>query len=340
MDKHSASAIPLIETRELTKYFRVTKGMLHAVDKVNIKIMRQRTLGVVGESGCGKSTLGRTILRLLEPTGGQVLFEGNNILSYNKKQLHQMRQEMQIIFQDPYSSINPRMSVVEIIAEYMLVHKKYPTKQQAFQRAAELMDFVGLARRYANAYPHELDGGRRQRIGVARALSLDPKFIVCDEPVSALDVSIQAQILNLLMDIQDEMGLTYMFITHDLSVVKHISDDIAVMYLGQCVEHCSSDALFETPLHPYSKALLSAIPEPNIAMRNKTIKAIRGEVTSPINPPEGCRFASRCEYATDTCKTLTPALREVTSGHFVACHMVEAELSDRQNEENRRQLHV
>ena len=323
MDRQATSSAPLIETRELTKYFKVPKGLLHAVDKVNITIPKQRTLGVVGESGCGKSTLGRTILRLLEPTGGQILFEGKNILDYNKKQLHQMRQEMQIIFQDPYSSINPRMSVVEIIAEYMIVHKKYPTRQQAFQRAAELMDVVGLARRYANAYPHELDGGRRQRIGIARALSLDPKFIVCDEPVSALDVSIQAQILNLLMDIQDEMGLTYMFITHDLSVVKHISDDIAVMYLGQCVEHCSSDTLFENPLHPYTKALLSALPEPDITMRNKTIKAIRGEVTSPINPPEGCRFASRCEYATDSCKTQTPALREVAPGHFVACHVVE-----------------
>ncbi len=323
MDKMSSSAIPLIETRALTKYFKVPKGTLHAVDKVDLKIMRQRTLGVVGESGCGKSTLGRTILRLLEPTGGEVLFEGNNILNYSKRQQHQMRQDMQIIFQDPYSSINPRMSVVEIIAEYMIVHKKYPTQRQAFQRAAELMDFVGLARRYANAYPHELDGGRRQRIGIARALALDPKFIVCDEPVSALDVSIQAQILNLLMDIQDEMGLTYMFITHDLSVVKHISDDIAVMYLGQCVEHCSSDALFEVPLHPYTKALLSAIPEPDISMRNKTIQAIRGEVTSPIDPPAGCRFAARCEYATEACKTRTPALREVAPGHLVACHLVD-----------------
>lgn len=277
--------VPLLETRGLQKYFKVPKGMLHAVDGVDLSIPHQRTLGVVGESGCGKSTLGRTILRLLEPTGGEVLFEGKNILTYDKKQMHRMRREMQIIFQDPYSSINPRMSVVEIIAEYMIVHKIYPTQQQAFQRAAELMDFVGLARRYANAYPHELDGGRRQRIGIARALSLNPKFIVCDEPVSALDVSIQAQILNLLMDIQDEMGLTYMFITHDLSVVKHISDEILVMYLGQCVEHCGSDELFDNPLHPYTKALLSAIPEPDITMRGKEIKAIRGEVTSPINPP-------------------------------------------------------
>ncbi len=316
---------PLIETRDLKKYFKTPKGMLHAVDGVNLTIPHGKTLGVVGESGCGKSTLGRTLLRLIEATGGEVLFEGNNILKYDKKQMHEMRKQMQIIFQDPYSSINPRLSVVEIIAEYMLVHKMFSSQQQAFQRAAELMDVVGLARRYANAYPHELDGGRRQRIGVARALSLNPKFIVCDEPVSALDVSIQAQILNLLMDIQDEMGLTYMFITHDLSVVKHISDEILVMYLGQCVEHCSSDELFEKPLHPYTQALLSAIPEPDISMRNKEIKAIRGEVTSPINPPKGCRFAARCEYACEKCTQETPPLIEVRPRHFVACHLVKGE---------------
>ena len=315
----------LLETRHLKKYFKVPRGMLHAVDDVSLTIGRQKTLGVVGESGCGKSTLGRTILRLIEPTDGEILFEGKNIQGFNKKQMHSMRREMQIIFQDPYSSINPRMSVVEIIAEYMIVHKMYPNKQQAFQRAAELMDTVGLARRYANAYPHELDGGRRQRIGIARALSLNPKFIVCDEPVSALDVSIQAQILNLLMDIQEEMGLTYMFITHDLSVVKHISDDIMVMYLGQCVERCEADELFEHPLHPYSKALLSAIPEPDIAMRNKKIHTIRGEVTSPINPPAGCRFAARCEHACEKCRMETPRLKEVAPQHFVACHLVEGE---------------
>ena len=313
---------PLIETQHLKKYFKVPQGLLHAVDDINVKIPRQKTLGVVGESGCGKSTLGRTILRLLEPTSGKVLYNGQDILAFNKKEMHKMRREMQIIFQDPYSSINPRMSVVEIIAEYMIVHELYSTKREAFQHAAELMDFVGLARRYANAYPHELDGGRRQRIGIARALSLDPKFIVCDEPVSALDVSIQAQILNLLMDIQDDRGLTYMFITHDLSVVKHISDEIMVMYLGQCVEHCGSKQLFAEPLHPYTQALLSAIPEPDIAMRNKEIKAIRGEVTNPINPPAGCRFHTRCPYATPRCSESTPELREVESGHFVACHLV------------------
>lgn len=321
MEQSTHRETPLIETRGLKKYFKVRSGFLHAVDDVSITIPRQKTLGVVGESGCGKSTLGRTILRLLEPTDGEVLFEGNNILSYNKKQMLQMRRQMQIIFQDPYSSINPRMSVVEIIAEYMIVQKIYPNLRQSFQRAAELMDFVGLARRYAGAYPHELDGGRRQRIGIARALSLNPRFIVCDEPVSALDVSIQAQILNLLMDIQAERGLTYMFITHDLSVVKHISDEIVVMYLGQCVEHAISDELFENPLHPYTKALFSAILEPDIEMRNKEIKTIRGEVTSPINPPEGCRFAARCDSAMDICRRQTPPFLEQGERHFVACHL-------------------
>ena len=316
---------PLLETRHLKKYFKVPKGLLHAVDDVSLTLLPGETIGVVGESGCGKSTLGRSILRLIEPTDGEVLFDGKDIMKFDKKQRFQMRKDMQIIFQDPYSSINPRMSVVEIIAEYMIVHKIYRTKQQAFQRAAELMDVVGLARRYANVYPHELDGGRRQRIGIARALSLQPRFIVCDEPVSALDVSIQAQILNLLMDIQEDMGISYMFITHDLSVVKHISNDIMVMYLGQCVERCESDELFEKPLHPYTEALLSAIPEPDIAMRNKEIKAIKGEVTSPINPPAGCRFAARCEYACDKCRQMTPELKEICPGHFVACHKVAEE---------------
>lgn len=320
--KIESAKIPLLETRNLKKYFKVPKGQLHAVDDVSLSVMAGETIGVVGESGCGKSTLGRTILRLIEPTSGEILFNGKNVMNYNRAERFQARKDMQIIFQDPYSSINPRMSVVEIIAEYMIVHKLYRTKQEAFQRAAELMDLVGLARRYANVYPHELDGGRRQRIGIARALSLNPKFIVCDEPVSALDVSIQAQILNLLMDLQDEMGLTYMFITHDLSVVKHISNNIMVMYLGQCVEQCESDELFENPLHPYTKALFSAIPEPDISMRNKEIKAIKGEVTSPINPPDGCRFAARCEHACDRCRTETPGLKDTGNGHLVACHLV------------------
>lgn len=322
-----AGAVPLLETKNLRKYFKVQEGLLHAVDDVNIDIPHRKTLGVVGESGCGKSTLGRTILRLLDATGGEILYNGENILKFGARKMKEMRKKMQIIFQDPYSSINPRMSVAEIIAEYMIIHGTYPDKRAAFQRAAELMDIVGLARRYANTYPHELDGGRRQRIGIARALSLNPEFIVCDEPVSALDVSIQAQILNLLMDIQQDRGLTYMFITHDLSVVKHISDEIVVMYLGHCVERAPSDLLFENPLHPYTKALLSAIPYPDISMRTREIKLIKGEVTNPINPPPGCRFATRCEQAMDICMSVTPQLlnQSYPDGqdvmHQVACHL-------------------
>ena len=293
---------PLLETRHLKKYFDTSAGKLHAVDDVSIQIYEGQTLGVVGESGCGKSTLGRTILRLLEATDGAVLFEGENILAYNKAQMRSMRRKMQMIFQDPYSSINPRLTVEEIIAEYMIVNKSFGgNRREIYNRTAELMDTVGLARRLAGAYPHELDGGRRQRIGIARALALEPKFIVCDEPVSALDVSIQAQILNLLMDLQRDLGLTYMFITHNLSVVKHISTDIAVMYLGQCVERAPYKELFANPRHPYTKKLLSAIPVPDLTMRDKQIQPIRGEVTSPIDPKPGCRFMSRCEFACDRC---------------------------------------
>ena len=316
--------ITLIETVDLKKYFKVgDKSYLHAVDGINMKVYPGETIGVVGESGCGKSTLGRTILRLIEPTSGQILYNGEDITKLNARQMKRMRQEMQIIFQDPYASLDPRKSVIEIIAEYMIINKTLPTKREIYNRAAHLMDVVGLARRYATAYPHELDGGRRQRIGIARALSVNPKFIVCDEPVSALDVSIQAQILNLLMDLQDEMGLTYMFVTHDLSVVKHISNNIVVMYLGQCLEFASSDELFASPLHPYTKALLSAIPEPDISMRNKEIKVIKGEVVSPVNPKPGCRFAARCEYCQERCMQDPPTLKEVSPGHFVACHLCE-----------------
>lgn len=322
------SEVPLVETRGLKKYFKVRGGLLHAVDNVNISIGRRKTLGIVGESGCGKSTLGRLVLRLIEPSAGQVLYDGQDITLYNYHQMREMRKKMQIIFQDPYSSINPRMSVAEIIAEYMLINHTCPSRAATFQRTAELMDIVGLARRCAGVYPHELDGGRRQRVGIARALSLRPEFIVCDEPVSALDVSIQAQILNLLMDIQENLGLTYMFITHNLSVVKHISDEIVVMYLGQCVERASSDELFVNPLHPYTKALLSAIPEPDIEMRNKKIQVIRGEVTSPINPPQGCRFAARCEQASDRCYRETPVFRPISACHWTACHLYSAEEKD------------
>ena len=296
--------------------------MLHAVDDINLTIYKGETIGVVGESGCGKSTLGRTILRLIEPSSGEVFYNGQNILDLKTGKMRNLRKEMQIIFQDPYASIDPRKSVIDVIAEYMFIHKVYRNRTETYNRAAELMDLVGLARRYANAYPHELDGGRRQRIGIARALSLNPKFIVCDEPVSALDVSIQAQILNLLMDLGDELGLTYMFVTHDLSVVKHISTRIMVMYLGQCVELAPSDELFDNPLHPYTKALLAAIPEPDLSKRDEDFVTIKGEVSSPINVKPGCRFAKRCEFCTEECTKADPEFREVSPNHFVACFKV------------------
>ena len=312
----------LIKTEGLKKYFKVPNGWLHAVDGVDLEIKRGKTLGVVGESGCGKSTLGRAILRLHEPTDGKVFFEGEDILQYKGAKLDKLRPNMQIIFQDPYSSLNPRMTVQELIAEPLIINKVYKTKAEVYQRVAELMEIVGLAERLASAYPHELDGGRRQRIGVARALALNPKFIVCDEPVSALDVSIQAQILNLLMDLQEEFGLTYMFITHDLSVVKHISDEIMVMYMGVCVERAPSSELFKNPVHPYTKALLSAIPIPDIDRRHKPVDVIKGEVTNPVNPKPGCRFAPRCPHCTDACLQQHPELREIAPDHFVACvHM-------------------
>ena len=314
--------LPLIETVHLKKYFDTGSGLLHAVDDVNLTIQPRKTLGVVGESGCGKSTLGRTILRLTPATEGKILYDGKDILTYNPHQLRQLRREMQIIFQDPYSSLNPRMTVSELIAEPLVVNKVMKNRNQLKERVKELMETVGLAARLENAYPHELDGGRRQRIGVARALSVNPKFIVCDEPVSALDVSIQAQILNLLMDLQDDMGLTYMFITHDLSVVRHISDEIAVMYLGQCVERCGSKELFDNPLHPYTKALLDAIQVPDISLRGKKKTVIRGEVTSPIDPEPGCRFAARCPHTADACRGSQIPLREVSPGHYAACNLI------------------
>jgi len=312
--------IPLIETVNLRKLFKLNGGAhLHAVDGINMKIYSGETIGIVGESGCGKSTLGRTILRLIEPTSGQILYNGTDITKLKSSKMRELRKDLQVIFQDPYASIDPRMSVVEVIAEYMFIHKTYSTTAAIYNRAAELMDLVGLARRCANSYPHELDGGRRQRIGIARALSLNPKFIVCDEPVSALDVSIQAQILNLLMDLAEELDLTYMFVTHDLSVVKHISNKIMVMYLGKCVEMASSDELFSNPLHPYTKALLSAIPEPDISKRDEEFVLIKGEISSPINVKPGCRFVARCDYASEICTGCDIELKEVSTGHFVAC---------------------
>ena len=313
----------LIRTEGLEKIFSLKGGAkLHAVDGIDLEIVQGQTLGVVGESGCGKSTLGRSILRLIEPTGGKVFYDGKDITKVKGHEMRELRRNMQIIFQDPYASIDPRKSVIEAIAEYMLIQKTYKTKRETFNRAAELMDFVGLARRYANSYPHELDGGRRQRIGIARALSLNPKFIVCDEPVSALDVSIQAQILNLLMDLQDSLGLTYMFVTHDLSVVKHISDNIMVMYLGKCVEYASSEELFADPLHPYTRALLAAIPIPDLDERGKELQLIKGEVSSPINVKPGCRFAKRCEFCDERCMSENPPFVEVKLGHKVACFKV------------------
>ena len=309
---------PLIQTIDLKKYFKTSAGYLHAVDGVNIAIPQGMTLGVVGESGCGKSTLGRVILRLLDATDGKVLYKGEDILAYGKDQMHTLRQELSIIFQDPYSSLNPRMSVAELIAEPIRVNKIYRTRKEMAERVLELMDTVGLASRLEDAYPHELDGGRRQRIGIARALSVNPDFVVCDEPVSALDVSIQAQILNLLKDLQDNMGLTYMFITHDLSVVKHISNEITVMYLGQCVELSPSGELFKNPLHPYTKALLSSIQEPNLNSRVKKKDIIRGEVTSPINPEPGCRFIDRCPHGKPACREPV-GLQDLGGGHQVAC---------------------
>lgn len=314
---------PLIETKHLKKYFKTGSGMLHAVDDVNISIERGHTLGVVGESGCGKSTLGRTILRLLPATSGSVLYEGKDIQKLGASDMKKMRSEMQIIFQDPYASLNPRMSVSQIIEEPLKVNHIYKDKAAKDQRILELMDTVGLARRLANSYPHELDGGRRQRIGVARALALNPSFIVCDEPVSALDVSIQAQVLNLMMDLQDSMGLTYMFITHDLSVVRHISTHIAVMYLGQVVEYAPSQELFDDPKHPYTKALLSAIPIPDLAYRGKPRELIKGKITSPIDPKPGCRFATRCPYATEKCTGRNLELTNVGTEHQVACVLYE-----------------
>ena len=312
----------LLEIKNLVKHFDTNAGVVHAVDGVSMTIGRGKTLGVVGESGCGKSTLGRVVLRLIPATSGQVLFEGRDVLAYNKEEQKDMRREMQMIFQDPYASLDPRLTVSGIIAEPLRVHKICKSKAEMEERVLGIMKTVGLAERFVNSYPHELDGGRRQRIGVARALALGPKFIVCDEPVSALDVSIQAQILNLMMDIQEEQGLSYMFVTHDLSVVKHISDDIVVMYLGKVVEKASSDELFENPMHPYTKALLAAIPIPDLSSKGKKRKIIQGEVSSPINPKPGCRFAPRCEFARPECFEESPAIREVSENHQVACHLI------------------
>ena len=309
----------MIEVKGLKKYFKVPKGTLHAVDNVSFTIDKGRTLGVVGESGCGKSTMGRCILRLIEPNEGEIYFDGEDVCAYNKIKLKKRRKDMQIIFQDPFSSLDPRKTVLQAISEPIITHGLIAGKQAIENRVLELMETVGLAERLINTYPHELDGGRRQRIGIARALACEPKFIVCDEPVSALDVSIQAQIINLLKELQRQNGLTFMFITHDLAVVNHFSDDIVVMYLGEMVEKASAEELFQKPMHPYTQALLSAIPIPDLSVKTKRI-LLKGEITSPINPPNACRFAKRCMYAKPECLQCAPKLQQVSQNHFVVCH--------------------
>ena len=313
----------LVQADHLCKYFKLGGGrMLHAVEDVNIEIHRGETLGLVGESGCGKSTLGRTLMGIYKPTKGKLLYAGKEIDLTDKKERFAFAKKAQIIFQDPYASLDPRMTVGSIIAEGMEIHGMYDEKKRQ-ERVAELLDIVGLNREHANRFPHEFSGGQRQRIGIARALAIEPEFIVCDEPISALDVSIQAQVMNLLHELQEKMGLTYLFIAHDLNIVKYISDRIAVMYLGSVVELATSDALYANTLHPYSKALLSAVPIPDPhkeAQKHRQI--IDGDVPSPINKPKGCAFSSRCPVACDKCRESAPPLREVEPGHYVACHLV------------------
>lgn len=309
----------LIETKNLKKYFKTGKGQLHAVDNVSFTIKKGTTLGVVGESGCGKSTLGRVLLRLHDATDGQIFYDGMDITRMSPKELKPLRTKMQMIFQDPSASLDPRQSVKDLIGEPLKIYKVCKNRDEYEARIAEIMKTVGLDDRYADSFSHELDGGRRQRIGIGRALAMNPEFIVCDEPVSALDVSIQAQILNLLMDLQEKKKLTYVFITHDLSVVKHISHEIMVMYLGQCVEYAKTEDLFKNPLHPYTKGLLDAVPIPSLNAKKLSTQVMRGELTSPINPLPGCRFAARCPYASDACHGTDIPLREVEPGHFVSC---------------------
>ena len=307
----------IVEVQHLKKYFRTARGMLHAVDDVSFSIPRGKTLGIVGESGCGKTTLGRTLVHLENSTEGRILFEGEDVTNLDKKGLYHLRQNVQMIFQDPYSSIDPRMTVSETIMEALLLTKRYK-RSEAEERTKELMETAGLSLRLWTAYPHELDGGRRQRIGIARALSVGPSFVVCDEPVSALDVSIQAQILNLMQDLQEKNNLTYAFITHDLSVVRHISDEICVMYMGQIVEKAPAKELFRHPLHPYTQALLASIPIPDVHHKRNEDQILQGEVTSPIEPAPGCRFAARCQYATEACRA-PQKLCNITDDHSVMC---------------------
>lgn len=310
----------LLQVRHLKKYFKTGHGMLHAVDDISFDLERGKTLGLVGESGCGKSTTGRSILRLIEPTSGEVFFEGKDVAKLSKTEMRHMRKDMQIIFQDPYSSLDPKKTINQIISEPIRLNKILTNKHQIEDRVLELMDTVGLAERLINSYPHELDGGRRQRIGIARALAMEPKLIVCDEPVSALDVSIQAQVINMFEELQEKLGVAYLFIAHDLLVVRHISKRIAVMYLGKIVEVADADELNENPQHPYTQSLLSAvpIPDPDITRARQRI-VLEGDVPSPLNMPTGCSFRTRCRYATEQCAKECPALTDRGDGHFVAC---------------------
>ena len=310
----------LLEVKNLKKYFPSGSQVVKAVDDVSFDVYKGETLGLVGESGCGKSTTGRMTIRLLDATEGSILYKGRDIANLSGNALRDQRCKMQIIFQDPFSSLDPRKTIGETIGSPLQVHNLIP-KAQRFERVLELMERVGLDPNWVNKYPHELDGGRRQRVGIARALAVNPEYIVCDEPVSALDVSIQAQVLNLLQDLQEELGLTYLFISHDLSVVKHLSNRIAVMYLGKIVELAESDELFARTEHPYTKALLSAIPIPSIDEKPQRI-LLQGDVPSPKNPPSGCRFHTRCPYATERCKQAEPELRDIGGGHYVACHLM------------------
>lgn len=312
---------PLISARNIKKYFDVGEGVLKAVDGISFDIYPGETFGLVGESGCGKSTAGRTIIRLYDPTDGELYFNGKNIYELSRREMQEVRRDFQMIFQDPYASLNPRMTVEEIVGEPLEIHGAFKTHKERYKRIIELLELVGLNDEHAMRFPHEFSGGQRQRIGIARALALNPKFIVCDEPISALDVSIQAQVVNLLKELQEELGLTYMFIAHDLSMVRYISDRVGVMYLGHMMELAKSEELYLNPSHPYTRALLSAIPIPDPEIQRKRHRImLEGDVPSPINPKPGCRFVDRCQYAIPKCREVTPEFEEIRPEHFVACH--------------------